>query len=52
MDKTVFRLTAILIQLALEKNNKEMRAKPRVNLNYNYIVEKVFLLWEVIGINY
>lgn len=42
MDKTVFRLTAKLIQLALEKNNKEMRVKPRVNLNYNYMVERNF----------
>lgn len=42
MDKTVFRLTAILIQFTLEKNNKDMRAKPRVNLNY--MVEKEFLL--------
>lgn len=27
MDKTVFRLTAILIHLALEKNNKEIESK-------------------------
>lgn len=43
MDNTVFRLTAILIQLALEKNNKEM-SKAQSKSDYNYIVERVFLL--------